>query len=146
MWLLSIRLETLQRKKQDTLDFIAHGFCAGLAEMDMNLVGCLADFLYHRWRVFRRSGRSNGVCRLHSTGFSVHGAPFSGRVYIVRQKITHAYDSQGLSPPVWWLRRFPPGSSSRQRESGRTVPKYGHRYEREPDQAGFSARTVSSLL
>ena len=45
---------------------------AGIAEMDMNLVGCLTDFLYHRWRVFRRSGRSSGVCHLHSTGFSVH--------------------------------------------------------------------------
>lgn len=69
---------------EHTLDFIAHGFCAGIAEMDMNLVGCLADFLYHRWRVFRRSGRSNGVCHLHSTGFSVHGAPFSERVCAAR--------------------------------------------------------------
>ena len=67
-----------------TLDFIAHGFCAGIAEMDMNLVGCLADFLYHRWRIFRRSGRSSGVCHLHSTGFFVHGAPFSERVCAAR--------------------------------------------------------------
>ena len=67
-----------------TLDFIAHGFCAGIAEMDMNLVGRLTDFLYHRWRVFRRSGRSNGVCHLHSTGFFVHGAPFSERVCAAR--------------------------------------------------------------
>jgi hypothetical protein len=69
---------------EHTLDFIAHGFCAGIAEMDMNLVGCLADFLYHRWRIFRRSGRSSGVCHLHSTGFSVHGAPFSERVCAAR--------------------------------------------------------------
>lgn len=67
-----------------TLDFIAHGFCAGIAEMDMNLVGRLADFLYHRWRVFRRSGRSSGVCHLHSTGFFVHSAPFSERVCAAR--------------------------------------------------------------
>ena len=52
--------------------------------MDMNLVGRLADFLYHRRRVFRRSGRSSGVCRLHSTGVSVHGAPFSERVCAAR--------------------------------------------------------------
>ena len=52
--------------------------------MDMNLVGRLADFLYHRRRVFRRSGRSNGVCHLHSTGFFVHGAPFSERVCAAR--------------------------------------------------------------
>ena len=54
--------------------------------MDMNLVGCLADFLYHRRRVFRRSGRSSGVCHLHSTGFFVHGAPFSERVCAARKK------------------------------------------------------------
>lgn len=36
---------------EHTLDFIAHGFCAGIAEMDMNLVGRLTDFLYHRRRV-----------------------------------------------------------------------------------------------
>ena len=31
-----------------TLDFVAHGFGAGLAEMDAHLVGGLADFLYQR--------------------------------------------------------------------------------------------------
>ena len=52
----------------------------------MNLVGCLADFLYHRRRVFRRSGRSSGVCHLHSMGFFVHGAPFSERVCAAGKK------------------------------------------------------------
>ena len=69
---------------EHTLDFITHGFSAGIAEMDTHLVGSLADFLYHRRRVFRRSGRSSGVCHLHSTGFSVHGAPFSERVCAAR--------------------------------------------------------------
>ena len=37
----------------------------------------------------------------------------------------YAYGSQCLSLPAWWLRRFPPGSSSRQRGSERTVPGCG---------------------
>ena len=104
--------------------------------MDAHLVGGLADFLYQRGGVLRRSG-SGGVCGLHGTGFFAHGAPFSGRGCAVRHKITHAYGLQCLSPPAWWPRRFPPGSFSRQRGSGRTVPGYGHRYERGPGQAGF---------
>ena len=82
---------------EHTLDFIAHGFGAGLAEMDAHLVGGLADFLDQRGSVLRRSGR-NGVCGLHGTGFFAHGAPFSGRGCAVRQKITHAYGLQCLSP------------------------------------------------
>lgn len=121
---------------EHTLDFITHGFSAGIAEMDTHLVGSLADFLYQRGGVLRRSG-SGGVCGLHGAGFFAHGAPFSGRGCAVRHKITHAYGLQCLSPPAWWPRRFPPGSFSRQRGSGRTVPGYGHRYERGPGQAGF---------
>ena len=71
---------------EHTLDFVAHGFGAGLAEMDAHLVGGLADFLYQRGGVLRRSGRS-GVCGLHGTGFFAHGAPFSGRGCAVRQKL-----------------------------------------------------------
>lgn len=33
---------------QHTVDFITHGFSAGIAEMDAHLVGGLADFLYQR--------------------------------------------------------------------------------------------------
>ena len=69
---------------QDTLDFIAHSFGAGIAEMDPHLVGGPADFLYQRGGVFRRSGRS-GACGLHDMGFFVHGAPFSGRGCAIRQ-------------------------------------------------------------
>ena len=71
---------------EHTLDFVAHGFGAGLAEMDAHLVGGLADFLYQRGGVLRRSGRG-GVCGLHGTGFFAHGAPFSGRGCAVRQKL-----------------------------------------------------------
>ena len=70
--------------QNQTLDFVAHGFSAGLAEMDAHLVGGLADFLYQRGGVLRRSG-SGGVCGLHGTGFFAHGAPFSGRGCAVRQ-------------------------------------------------------------
>lgn len=69
---------------EHTLDFITHGFSAGIAEMDTHLVGSLADFLYQRGGVLRRSGRG-GVCGLHGTGFFAHGAPFSGRGCAVRQ-------------------------------------------------------------
>ena len=34
--------------------------------------------------------------------------------------VIRSYGSQCLSPPVWWPRRFPPESFSRQRGSGRT--------------------------
>lgn len=70
---------------EHTLDFITHGFSAGIAEMDTHLVGSLADFLYQRGGVLRRSGRG-GVCGLHGTGFFAHGAPFSGRGCAVRHK------------------------------------------------------------
>ena len=85
---------------EHTLDFIAHGFSAGLAEMDANLVGSPSDFLYQHRSVLRCSGRG-GHCGLHGTGFLAHGAPFSGRGCAVRQKITHAYGSQCLLPPAW---------------------------------------------
>ena len=73
-----------------TLNFIAHGFSAGIAEMDAHLVGGLADFLYQRGGVLRRSG-CGGVCGLHGTRFFAHGAPFSGRGCAVRPKISRAY-------------------------------------------------------
>lgn len=69
---------------EHTLDFIAHGFGAGLAEMDAHLVGSPSDFLYQRGGILRLSGRG-GVCGLHGTGFFAHGAPFSGRGCAVRQ-------------------------------------------------------------
>ena len=53
--------KTDMQNKEKALLTQLDGFCAGIAEMDMNLVGCLSDFLYHRRRVFRRSGRSSGV-------------------------------------------------------------------------------------
>ena len=46
--------------------------------MDAHLVGGLADFLYQRGEVLRRSGWG-GIYGLHGTGFFAHGAPFSGR-------------------------------------------------------------------
>lgn len=57
---------------QHTLDFIAHGFCAGVAEMNAHLVGGLAGFLHKRGRVLRPSGRG---CCLLGTGFA-HGRFF----------------------------------------------------------------------
>lgn len=48
---------------EHTLDFIAHGFCAGIAEMDMNLVGCLTDFLYQRGAILGAlAGMVSAVC------------------------------------------------------------------------------------
>ena len=129
---------------EHTLDFITHGFSAGIAEMDTHLVGSLADFLYQRGGVLRRSGRG-GVCGLHGTGFFAHGAPFSGRGCAVQQKISRVYGSQCPSPPVWLHPHFPPGSSSRQRESGHTVPGYGHRYWHGPSQAGPLVPPASGL-
>ena len=41
---------------EHTLDFVAHGFGAGIAEMDAHLVGGRANFLYHRGGILRRSG------------------------------------------------------------------------------------------
>ena len=70
---------------EHTLDFIAHGFGAGLAEMDAHLVGSPSDFLYQHGGVLRRSGR-NCVCGLHGTGVFAHDAPFSGRDCAVRPK------------------------------------------------------------
>jgi len=129
---------------EHTLNFIAHGFGAGLAEMDAHLVGSPSDFLYQRRGVLRRSGRG-GVCGLHGTNSFAHGSPFSGRTCAVRKKITRAYGSQGLSPPVWWPPHFPPGSSSRQRGLARTVPGYGHRYGHGPGRAGSSVPPASGL-
>ena len=68
------RAGNLFEGSRPTLDFIAHGFSAGLAEMDAHLVGGLADFLYQRGGVLRRSGRS-GVCGLHGTDFFLALAP-----------------------------------------------------------------------
>ena len=73
-----LQLHLLYLVFEHTLDFVAHGFSAGLAEMDAHPVSGLSDFLYQRGGVLRRSGRS-GVCGLHGTGFFAHGAPFSGR-------------------------------------------------------------------
>lgn len=127
-----------------TLDFVTHGFSAGLAEVDAHLVGGLTDCFYQRGNILRRSGRG-GVYGLPGTGFFAHGAPFSGRDCAVRQKISRSYGSQCPSPPAWWPRRFSPGNSSRQRGLGRIVPGYGHRYERGPGRAGSSVPPASGL-
>ena len=68
------------------------------------------------------------------TIYRVRRKPYSDReenAYLLQ-----AYGLQCLLPPAWWPRRFPPGSSSRQRGLGRTVPGCGHRYGRGPGRAG----------
>ena len=120
---------------EHTLDFVAHGFSAGLAEMDAHLVGGLADFLY------QRGGRPPALwpwwcLRSAWYGFLRSWRSFLRRGCAVRQinysllRFTMSFAACLVAPA------FSSGSSSRQRGSGRTVPGYGHRYGRGPGQAG----------
>ena len=103
-----------------------------LLKWTAHLVGGLADFLYQRGGVLRRSG-GGGACGLHGTGFFVHGAPFlrAGLRRPAKQSVAltvHNVFRRLLGGPGVFL----PEIFSRQRGSGRTVPGYGHRYGRGP--------------
>lgn len=59
------------------LDFIAHSFLAGGAEVDFDAVGGLSDFLYHyRWRGFLYGQRGSGCGGAAVAGVVVHRLSF----------------------------------------------------------------------
>ena len=76
---------------EHTLDFVAHGFSAGITKMDAHLVGDLADFLFQRGGVlkFHLSGSFPKMGTKNVTGFCTYGVS-------ARQQKRDTIDENGI--------------------------------------------------
>ena len=81
------RAGNLFEGSRPTLDFIAHGFSAGLAEMDAHLVGGLANFLYHREASSGAlTGVVSAVCMVQISSWPLHQKQFIANATLCRER------------------------------------------------------------